>query len=436
MRKLIFALLILPVLSFAQGTTTQIRHGGTLPAACSPTSGDVFFKTGASPGLYDCPTTNTWRLIATASSGSPGGSNTHVQINDSGSFYGDSCFTYDKSTHVVSLGACGSSRGLVTLKGAAGAASAPGASSSCEMYYDTTSGTSGWINTASGGCGPSEAQIIFTDITTNNASTSAHGYLKKLDNNAAHYMDGTGAWSTPAGGGGGAPTSSLYITGGYDATLSAEHSRTDLYNSADVNPSSANAMDDEFDTTFNSGGPTWVWVNQGGATATDTNGVLALSGPNSTGDSLRMICQSTPATPYTFVAKLLAISGAALQYNSAGIIIRDSGASKLMLMGKGFTNAGSVPANSPSLQIEKWTNSTTFSSQPYVKTFTGPPVWLKVQNNGTNLIWSVSNDGGNYTQIFSEGKNVYLTTPDQVCIYVNAQVADIMGSFEYFRRTQ
>lgn len=39
-----------------------------------------------------------------------------------------------------------------------------------------------------------------TDIATLNASTSAHGLLRKLDNNAAHYLDGTGAWSTPAGG--------------------------------------------------------------------------------------------------------------------------------------------------------------------------------------------------------------------------------------------
>jgi hypothetical protein len=49
----------------------------------------------------------------------------------------------------------------------------------------------------------SDATISTSDITTNNASTSKHGFLPKLDNNATHYMDGTGAWSTPAGGGGG-----------------------------------------------------------------------------------------------------------------------------------------------------------------------------------------------------------------------------------------
>lgn len=38
-----------------------------------------------------------------------------------------------------------------------------------------------------------------TDITTNNASTTKHGLLKKLDNTATNFMDGTGAWSVPAG---------------------------------------------------------------------------------------------------------------------------------------------------------------------------------------------------------------------------------------------
>ena len=36
-----------------------------------------------------------------------------------------------------------------------------------------------------------------TDVTTLNASASAHGLLPKLDNNAAHFLDGTGAWSAP-----------------------------------------------------------------------------------------------------------------------------------------------------------------------------------------------------------------------------------------------
>jgi hypothetical protein len=41
-----------------------------------------------------------------------------------------------------------------------------------------------------------------TDVTTLNASTSAHGLLPKLDNNTAHFLRGDGTWAAPAGGAG------------------------------------------------------------------------------------------------------------------------------------------------------------------------------------------------------------------------------------------
>jgi len=41
-----------------------------------------------------------------------------------------------------------------------------------------------------------------TDVTTLNASAGAHGLLRKLSGTATEYLDGSGAWSTPAGGGG------------------------------------------------------------------------------------------------------------------------------------------------------------------------------------------------------------------------------------------
>ncbi len=44
-----------------------------------------------------------------------------------------------------------------------------------------------------------DSTINMTDITTNNSSTTKHGFLKKLDNTATNYMDGTGTWSTPQG---------------------------------------------------------------------------------------------------------------------------------------------------------------------------------------------------------------------------------------------
>jgi hypothetical protein len=44
-----------------------------------------------------------------------------------------------------------------------------------------------------------DANLVISDITTNNSSTSQHGFLKKLTGTATQYMDGSGNWSTPAG---------------------------------------------------------------------------------------------------------------------------------------------------------------------------------------------------------------------------------------------
>lgn len=43
-----------------------------------------------------------------------------------------------------------------------------------------------------------ETKISFTDVTTGNASTSNHGYLPKLNNSATQFLNGQGAWATPA----------------------------------------------------------------------------------------------------------------------------------------------------------------------------------------------------------------------------------------------
>lgn len=44
-----------------------------------------------------------------------------------------------------------------------------------------------------------DANLPTSDITTNNASTSKHGFLRKLDNDPTHYLDGQGNLTVPPG---------------------------------------------------------------------------------------------------------------------------------------------------------------------------------------------------------------------------------------------
>jgi hypothetical protein len=52
----------------------------------------------------------------------------------------------------------------------------------------------------SSGGSVTDATISTSDITTNNTSTSKHGWAPKLPNDATKFLDGTGAWTTPSTG--------------------------------------------------------------------------------------------------------------------------------------------------------------------------------------------------------------------------------------------
>ena len=67
---------------------------------------------------------------------------------------------------------------------------------------------------------PTAADVDFSsDVTTSNATTGHHGLLPKLDGNAAHYLDGTGAFSTPSGSGGGQYRAWLFSASGGTLTI-------------------------------------------------------------------------------------------------------------------------------------------------------------------------------------------------------------------------
>ena len=45
-----------------------------------------------------------------------------------------------------------------------------------------------------------DSDLALSDVTTNNVSTSKHGFAPKAPNDSTKFLDGTGAYSTPAGG--------------------------------------------------------------------------------------------------------------------------------------------------------------------------------------------------------------------------------------------
>ena len=98
----------------------------------------------------------------------------------------------------------------------------------------TFSGTSSGTNT--GDQTISDATITTTDITTNNVSTTKHGFAPKAPNDATKYLDGTGAYSVPAGGTVPTGTGFTHITSG------AQDGAAKLVADADVSASAAIAL--------------------------------------------------------------------------------------------------------------------------------------------------------------------------------------------------
>lgn len=91
MRRLLLLLILAAPLAFGQATTdiaAHIRWGTTLPTSCTPNNGDIFFKTSATIGAYECLSANTWTAFATGSGGSPGGSNGNLQYRVNGTTFG------------------------------------------------------------------------------------------------------------------------------------------------------------------------------------------------------------------------------------------------------------------------------------------------------------------------------------------------------------
>jgi hypothetical protein len=165
MRKLLLLLLFLPTIVFAQGTATRLRSGSSLPTACG--NGDVFYKTTSPIGTHECSVPGnpgTWRPIYGAST-SAGGSDTQVQYNCSGSFCGNSQLTYDATNHIAGFGN-GTSRGVITIHGAAGNPSSPSGSLDCAIAYDSTAGTLVFINHSGTSCGPSAGTVTHTGTLT------------------------------------------------------------------------------------------------------------------------------------------------------------------------------------------------------------------------------------------------------------------------------
>ncbi len=153
------------------GTVTSVSFTGGLISVATSTTTPALTVVGTSGGVPYFNSSSTWTTSAALASGS-------IVV---GGGVGGAPATITTGTGVTTaLGVNPGSAGSFVVNG--GALGTPASGSGANLTAIPEGG------------------LTLTDITTNNAATTKHGFLKKLSNSASQYMDGTGNWSTPTGG--------------------------------------------------------------------------------------------------------------------------------------------------------------------------------------------------------------------------------------------
>lgn len=178
----------------------------------------------------------------------------------------------------------------------------------------------------------------------------------------------------------------------------------------------------------------WTFDNQGSSTNDTAKGYdYGHFAPNAGAAAIRMLYRSAPATPYS-ITVLLAGSPAPASAGAENMMafgFRDAaGKWETIMLGTTTNNFG--------LLVTRWTSSTTFSSNVYTGgvaiaaslLLMNQGLFVKVVDDGTNITFNLSPDGGNhFQQVYSELRGAFFTgTPGPNAVgfggYINTTTVD------------
>lgn len=207
---------------------------------------------------------------------------------------------------------------------------------------------------------------------------------------------------------------------------------------ADDPPASYNAADDFFngaalDTagTRRSGATAWAWVNQGSATATQQYNLLSLALPASVGaDNIRGVEQVLPSAPWKFQCKVYKTLENSTS-TTAGLFLRESGTGKIYQFGISY-------AGSPRIWVLRYTNPTTFASDPSKSATvadTNRWVYLEVEDDNTNLHFRWSMTRGSWSSLGTLGRTEFMSgAPDRIMLGANTTTNAFEGVFKFIQK--
>lgn len=198
------------------------------PGTCSV--GDMHFDSDATAGLnvYGCTSSNTWTLEGDGGGGGGGSPHdlldgTQNQDTLTGSVVlGDLIAGNSTPKWARVAGNTTTTKKFLSQTGNGSISATPAWAQPAESDLATTDITTNNVSSTKHGFAPKspadatqflngattpayaavkDSDLSTSDITTNNVSTSKHGFVPKAPNDATKFLDGTGAFSTPSGSG-------------------------------------------------------------------------------------------------------------------------------------------------------------------------------------------------------------------------------------------
>ncbi len=163
----------------------------------------------------------------------------------------------------------------------------------------------------------------------------------------------------------------------------------------------------------------YAWVNQGGATATTTNGGIYLLAPYASPavDNYRILKKAAPARPYSIV--LCMLPNIHDYRNSCGFVWRQSSDGKLV----GAMITTDTTATLPAVAVAKYSAPGTWvATYATYRIAHQGLVFLKLDEDNTNRTVSWSSNGQTWHQVHQVGRTDYLTA-DEIGMACNANHA-------------
>jgi hypothetical protein len=249
-------------------------------------------------------------------------------------------------------------------------------------------------------------------------SHSAYALTSHLHDDRYSLLNHTHAGGGGGGGGGGDST----YTGAFGVRPAATNDG-DLFLPTDVP-----VLQRANGSTWASWGPlfrfvdppalgSWTQINiSGGATVEQAGPHIYLEcpAPGATAYAIRALALAVPgSTPWTLTAHWLP-NWVPAASNVIGIGVRDNTTGRIESI-KNFQNE--------SIYQSRWASVTSWSSNPKIQGTQGgqAPTWLRITDDGTNLIWKVSRDGLHWMTHNTSARNAYVASIDQIIFLLDAR---------------